>query len=62
MEIHEELYQILENLEESIIIMQDFKGEFVNQRFLESFSAQIAEFVPENSCSEFVVEQKESNL
>ena len=37
-DIQKELDQILENLEESILIMKDYKGEFVNQRFLELFS------------------------
>ena len=48
-EIQEEMDLILENLEESILITKDFKAEFVNKRFLESFSQQISEFVPEDS-------------
>ena len=44
-----ELDQILENLEESILIIKDYKGEFVNQRFLELFSLQVNELVPQES-------------
>ena len=40
-DMKEELNQILENLEESIMIISDHRAEFINQRFLSSFSKDI---------------------
>ena len=43
----EELTQILENLEESIILLSDSKAEFANKRFLCSFSKHILNVLPQ---------------
>ena len=37
-ELKDELNSILENVEESIIILSDSRAEFVNKKFLCSFS------------------------
>ena len=47
--LKDELNSILENLEESIIIMSNSRAEFVNQRFLYNFSEHILNKIPEGS-------------
>ena len=47
-DLKEEINQILENLEESIMILSDdLKADFINQRFLYSFSKEILDKVSE---------------
>ena len=45
-DMKEELNQILENLEESIMIISDFKADFINKRFLGSFAKDIIAHIP----------------
>ena len=45
-DMKEELNQILENLEESIMIISDFKADFINKRFLANFSKDIIAHIP----------------
>ena len=45
-DMKEELNQILENLEESIMIISDFKADFINKRFLGSFAKGIIAHIP----------------
>ena len=45
-DMKEELKQILENLEESIMIISDSKADFINKRFLASFSKDIISHIP----------------
>lgn len=51
-DMKDELNQILENLEESIIIMSDNRAEFVNQRFLCNFSKHIMNKIPDQPDTE----------
>ena len=44
--MQDEFHQILENLEESIIIMSDFEAEFMNKRFLYNFSGGLFDRIP----------------
>ena len=46
-DLQDELNHIFVNLEESIIIMQDFKPEFVNQRFLCAFPPRVIDKLPQ---------------
>ena len=47
-EMKSELNQILENLEESIMIVTipQYKADFINQRFLSSFAKDIIHLLP----------------
>jgi hypothetical protein len=45
-DLKEELDQILENLEESIMIVSDSKADFINKKFLASFSKGIITHIP----------------
>ena len=50
-EIQDEFNQILSNLEESIVIFQEKKAKFVNERFLLSICEKIIDHVPDTlSC------------
>jgi hypothetical protein len=46
--VKDELNLILENLEESIMIVSvdDYKADFINHRFLSSFAKDIIDHVP----------------
>jgi hypothetical protein len=46
-DMQDELHQILQNLEESIIIMQnDLSAEFINDRFLYNLSKNLMDKIP----------------
>lgn len=46
-DMQDELHQILQNLEESIIIMQDFRAEFINDRYMYNIAKNLMDKIPE---------------